>query len=211
MRVVRQTPTYDQLRGERINADVPPSEVDPDWLDRPGRHRLREDALAAAAVCGPPPRSRGEGAEEWCGVGTGIDHPGKHRLRDHAPAATTVRDPTRGPATDRAEGWSWFGTKEPGSAELAKARPAVPCVTGTHCRCHTSAVDQRPGSDHRAGGEQTPQALVPPPAHARDNQQPRALGAGRDARAVPGEPLAASQPAKPDHANQSLDPPPGWL
>lgn len=168
-RVVRQTPTYDQLRGERINADVPASEVHPDWCDRPGRHRLADDT-PAAAVCGPPPAPRGQGAEEWSGFGTGgIDRPGKHRLRDHAPAAVTVCGPSGGPATDHA-GWSWFGTTEPGRAELAKITPAASCVAETHCRGNTPAVDQRPRSGHRAAGEPTPRAPVPPPLHARDSQ-----------------------------------------
>jgi hypothetical protein len=47
---VSQTPTYDQLRGERVNTDVPVSEADPQPVDRPGRHRLQDDATAEPAV-----------------------------------------------------------------------------------------------------------------------------------------------------------------
>ncbi|MBV9057936.1 MAG: hypothetical protein JO296_00915 [Pseudonocardiales bacterium] len=45
-----QTPTYDQLRGERINTDVPAGEADPQPVDRPGRHRLQDAATAESAV-----------------------------------------------------------------------------------------------------------------------------------------------------------------
>jgi hypothetical protein len=52
LRTVSHTPTYDQLRGERINADVPAGEAEPQPVDRPGRHRLRENTAAESAV--PP-------------------------------------------------------------------------------------------------------------------------------------------------------------
>jgi hypothetical protein len=125
-RAVRQTPTYDQLRGERINADVPASKVDPDRLDCHGRHHLQDDAPVAPAVCGPLPGPRREQAEDWSGFGTGgVDRPGKHRLRDHAPAAA-VCGPSLGPETDPVEGWSWFGQNKPGRADLADTTPAAP-------------------------------------------------------------------------------------
>jgi hypothetical protein len=200
---------YDQLRGERINADVPVSEVDPDSLDRPGRHRLRDDTPAAAAVCGPPPGPRGERAKDWSEFGTGgIDRPSKHRLPDHAAAAAAVCGPSLGPGTDRAEGWPWLGTGEPGRADLANATQAASCLAGRHCRGHTPAVDQRPGSDHREVLEPALRALLPPPVHARDSQQPGAVGADRYATAGPGESVTASEPAEPDHDSQSLDPSP---
>lgn len=43
-----QTPIYDWLRGERINADVPPSRVD--QHGHSGRHCLDEHMLGAVAV-----------------------------------------------------------------------------------------------------------------------------------------------------------------
>jgi hypothetical protein len=48
--LVGQTPIYDQLRGERINADVPPSPIDSPRPADPGRHRLDAQAPSAAAV-----------------------------------------------------------------------------------------------------------------------------------------------------------------
>jgi hypothetical protein len=49
-RPMSQTPIYDQLRGERINADVPTPGVDPQQVDHTGQDRLPVDATSAAAV-----------------------------------------------------------------------------------------------------------------------------------------------------------------
>jgi hypothetical protein len=49
-----QTPIYDQLRGERINADVPATGADPQLVDHPGKHHLLAVAPGSAAVFGPP-------------------------------------------------------------------------------------------------------------------------------------------------------------
>lgn len=50
---MRQTPIYEQLRGECINADVPPSEADPSRVGHPGRHRRLADTTGPPAVCAP--------------------------------------------------------------------------------------------------------------------------------------------------------------
>ncbi len=47
------TPIYDQVRGERINADVPPSRANP-RADYHGKHRMCRDTPVPAAVFGPP-------------------------------------------------------------------------------------------------------------------------------------------------------------
>jgi hypothetical protein len=52
-RPVREIPIYDQLRGERINADVPASGDDSPRGAHPGKHRLLADASVPAAVFGP--------------------------------------------------------------------------------------------------------------------------------------------------------------
>jgi hypothetical protein len=49
-----ETPIYDQVRGERINADVPASEADPQRADDHGKHRLSPETPVPAAVFGPP-------------------------------------------------------------------------------------------------------------------------------------------------------------
>lgn len=59
-RTVNQMPIYDQLRGERINADVPASRSsDADQLpvDHCGKHHLLADPPVPAAVFGPGPRA----------------------------------------------------------------------------------------------------------------------------------------------------------
>lgn len=94
-RTVSQTPTYDQLRGERINADVPAGEADPRPADSPGRHRIRDDMPAGSPVSDLGPG--GDPAENWSGFAPGDSGPsGKHQLRPGAPRA------------DPAQDWSWF-------------------------------------------------------------------------------------------------------
>ena len=51
---VGQTPIYDQLRGERINADVPATGADPQRVDHAGKHRLPAGAPVPTEVFGPP-------------------------------------------------------------------------------------------------------------------------------------------------------------
>lgn len=63
---VSQTPIYDQLRGERIIADVPATGAEPQQVDPPGKHRPRTGRSGPAAVSG---RSLGVGtdlSEGWC-------------------------------------------------------------------------------------------------------------------------------------------------
>lgn len=50
-----QTPIYDQLRGERINADVPALVAVPEIVDRPGKHHQLAIAPGAPAMFGPGP------------------------------------------------------------------------------------------------------------------------------------------------------------
>jgi hypothetical protein len=72
---MRETPIYEQLRGERINADVPSSETGPSRVDHPGRHRLVPDTTGSVAACRPP----GPGADlvvhQHALPGTGVQRP----------------------------------------------------------------------------------------------------------------------------------------
>lgn len=84
---VAQTPIYDQLRDERINADVPATGADPPPVGHPGKHRLLGDGPSASAVTGPP------------GPGAALD------TDQHDPVGT---DPAGQPADDgqrAAAGW----------------------------------------------------------------------------------------------------------
>lgn len=106
-RTVSQTPTYDQLRGERINADVPAGEVDPHTVGRPGRHRIRDAMPAGSTVSDPDPA--GDSIEDRSGYAPGdSDRSGKHQLRVEAPAESVVRRMSAGPRSDLAHDWSWF-------------------------------------------------------------------------------------------------------
>ena len=58
-RPVWETPIYEQLRGERINADVPPTETALPRVGRPGRHRQLADTTGPVPLYAPP----GSGAD----------------------------------------------------------------------------------------------------------------------------------------------------
>ena len=53
-RPVRETPIYDQLRDEGINAEVAPSQTAPSLGGRPRRHRRLADTTDAVPVCALP-------------------------------------------------------------------------------------------------------------------------------------------------------------
>lgn len=194
-RAMSQTPTYDQLRDERINADVPAGEVDPHQVDHFGRHRLGDhfgrhrlvgDA-PGAAVCGLPPGS-GADLADWSGCGTvNSGHPGKHRLHDDAPGALAICGASQGPRADRVGGWSWFTPVDPGRAGLANTTRPIPPIAETDLRGQTYVADQQACFGPRAAPEPAPHAVLPPPAHADDTHQHMAVDASRDARAGPPE------------------------
>ena len=143
---VSHTPTYDQLRGERINVDVPTSPAgvptrpaEPESLTRPGRHHLRDDAPTAVAALGPSPGSGVGIAAHWPGCRTGdCDPRGKHSVADDPPGTTEVSGPSREPGAGLAESWSWFETGEAGQCRSGHYRPSGPLpsgeppVVGTH-------------------------------------------------------------------------------
>lgn len=141
-RTVSYTPVYDQLRGERINADVPASEAGRHEVDRPGKHRLRDDIPATETVCSPPLEPAGDGAGGWSGLGTGDVRFGKRRLRDDAHATETVCGPSQEPGTDLADGWSWFEPGRLGRADPANATSPVHTHAEVHRHKHALATDQ---------------------------------------------------------------------
>jgi hypothetical protein len=77
-----ETPIYDQVRGERLNADVPASGADPQQADGHGKHRLLPDTPVPAAVFGPP------------GLGDDLT-PNRHRRTRTHPAGLPVADGQR--------------------------------------------------------------------------------------------------------------------
>lgn len=107
---------YDQVRGERINADVPASGADPYEVEYFGKHRFEADAIIAAAVCGSSPGPGADLVEDWSGFAAGDSEcAGRHRLRVDAPVAV-VGGSAPGPGADLVGGWSWFETGERGRA-----------------------------------------------------------------------------------------------
>lgn len=197
---------YDQVRGERINADVPVSEADPHEVEYFGKHRLGADATIAAAVCGSSPGPGADLVEDLSGFATGDSEcVGRHRA--DAPVAA-VCGSSSGPGADLVEGWSWFETGERGRAVSATVTQPVRSLAGTPGSGDTPAANQQAGADPRTVSEQAGHAPLRPPVHARDRQRPGALGASRDAKAGLLETLTVAESAEPDHDRQLLDPSP---
>jgi hypothetical protein len=93
VRVVSQTPTYDQLRGERINAEVPPSEVEPPRLSQPGKHHPLDPPDLSAH--GPSREAKADPATAWSWFeSVEADLPGKHHLWSEVSDAAEVSDPS---------------------------------------------------------------------------------------------------------------------
>jgi hypothetical protein len=141
VRAVSQTPTYDQLRGERINADVPPSEVDPTRLEQPGRHH----PLDAPGLLAPGP-ARDAAAPQattwsWFESVEGKTS-GKHHFWSEVSGATEVSDPSPASPACRSR-------LRMGQAENAGAASAT--------ECDESLRPSPPGLP----------AALPPVAHAR--------------------------------------------
>lgn len=176
-RTVTPTPTYDQLRGELINADVPASEADLQ-LDHPGEHR-RGDNPPVGVVFGLPSGQGADFAERrsWPAI-VDIDRPGKHRLRDDGAGVSVVFEQFPAPEADPAEDWSWFETGGPDTAGLPAATRPDHSPAVTHHREHAPATRADPAP--RAASE--PYVLLPPPAHARDRQSHETIRASRHAK-----------------------------
>ena len=113
---MRKTPIYEQLRGERINADVPPSEADPQRFGHPGRHRrLVDTTVPAGMMCAPP------------GPGTDLaaQQDPVHGIADQPPRATRRAAAGRG---------SQAALPRPAHARQAPAHAvsSPPTATGVH-------------------------------------------------------------------------------
>jgi hypothetical protein len=107
-----QTPTYDQLRDERITVA---READSAQIDQSGKHRLGED-LTAAPLRDRSPEPEADPTDDGSVVqASQEDRRGKHRPRDDASLTTATGDPSRRGA-EFAEDWTWFGPAEPGRA-----------------------------------------------------------------------------------------------
>jgi hypothetical protein len=138
------TPTYDQLCGERINADDPGSEADPYSVDHPRKHRIRGDVLGADTACGPPPGPGAHSAKDWSWCATDDpDRPGKHRIRDDASGADTACGPPPGPGAHSAKDWSWCATDDPDRPGKHRIRDDAP---GADTACGPG-----PGADFAEG------------------------------------------------------------
>jgi hypothetical protein len=136
-RPMGETPIYDQVRGERINADVPASGADPHRAEDHGKHRLPPDTPIPAAVFGPP------------GPGDDLAPSHHHRARTHhagLPAADGQRAAT---GRDREQPFPQKPTRD----KLRDTPPAVP-------RRPDPAATQRIGAQRQVTAVLTPNREV---------------------------------------------------
>jgi hypothetical protein len=176
---VSHTPTYDQLRGERINVDVPASQVgvaaspvDPEPFTRSGKHHRRDDDRpTGVAAFGPSPGSGAGLAEDRPRFSTdGPSPPGRHSVLDDPPGAREVSG--REPPADLAESWSWFRTGKPASADPATATPAIPCSADSPSHQHPPPTTDEKDAEQRVLSRPAWHAVLSPPVHGRHSQQP---------------------------------------
>jgi hypothetical protein len=127
MSPVRETPIYEQLRGEGINADVESSAAAPHRGGRPGRHRRLADTTGPVTVCTPPgpgadrvahqhpvpqiadqpPGATQQTAAVW-GPRAALPHPAHARptrapAASRSPTATGAHDPAQAPSDGSAD------------------------------------------------------------------------------------------------------------
>jgi hypothetical protein len=157
VRPMGRTPIYDQLRGERINADVPAAEADPQVVGRRGRHHVLVVAPGSAAVVGPP------------GPNTGLDG-NRHHLLETYPAVQPAGDGGRAVAVwgPRAA-LSLAAHARQAPAHAASSSPALPSAS------HNPTAQGAATGDHGAHWEQGDgprpvQHTVPRPATPADAQ-----------------------------------------
>jgi hypothetical protein len=148
VRLMGQTPIYDQLRGERINADIPATAAVPQLLDHPGRHHLLAVAPGPAAVFGPrrPGTDLNENRHHPLGTYP-AGHPAIHARQ--APAHAASSSPALPAANDSAGQGAATGNHGGHRAEGDGPRQ----VQHTEPRPATPAVAQFPwfNVDHDAG------------------------------------------------------------
>lgn len=136
VRPMGRTPIYDQLRGERINADVPAAEADPQGVGRRGRHHVLVVAPGPAAVVRPP------------GPSTGLDG-NRHHLLETYPAVQPAGDGERAVAVwgPRAA-LSLAAHVRQTPAQAASSSPALPSAS------HNPTAQGTAAGDHGAHWEQ---------------------------------------------------------
>jgi hypothetical protein len=141
-----QTPIYDQLRGERINADVPAIGADPQLVGHPGEYPLLVVAPVPATVFGPGPA-------------TDLDA-NQHHLVGTSPASQPAGDGPRAVAVwgPRA-GRSLVAPVRQAPAHAASSSPALP---GSSRHSAAGAVAGEHGAHRRHGAGPRPAQRTEP-------------------------------------------------
>jgi hypothetical protein len=153
-RPMGQTPIYDQLRGERINADVPATGADPQLVGRPGEQAVLAVAPVPAAVFGPGPA-------------TDLDA-NQHHLVPTYPVGQPAGDGQRAVAVwgPRA-GRSLVAPVRQAPAHAASSSPALP-GSSRHSAARGKVADGHGAHRRHGGGPRPDQRSEPRPATPAD-------------------------------------------
>ena len=152
-----QTPIYDQLRGERINVDVPPTGTDSQLVGHPSEHPVLAGAPVPAAVFGPGPA-------------TDLDA-NRHHLMPPSPASQPAGDGPRAVAVwgPRAAG-SLVAPVRQAPAHAASSSPALP-GSSRHSAADAAAGEhgahRRHGAGPRPAQRSEPRLVTPAGAQFR--------------------------------------------
>ena len=178
---VSQTPLYDQLRDERLNADVPASDIDVSAAAAP-QERLAPGGLrlvpgggpVAVAVCGVCAGSEADlGVEPEC--------VGRHLGHEEVPQLVGSARRARRAGAQSADGGSWW------KATVSTEPVVMPSERGTpqgDPAVDTRAATDAPDAGHRRGWQQPPPAFVRSSVLGGTNEyqrggEPRSNGATR--------------------------------
>lgn len=187
-RLVSPTPIYEQLRGERINADVPVCNAEPQRVAHPTSHHLGDTesgpaALAAESVSEP---EDSPGAWSWF-TPTDQSAPAARRAALRAQSAPEGRRHRRRrsaepPAGDGAAGPAGNGY----DSSAGQWEPGTALPPPTHARHEHAQVAVGPGAPEPDSGggahAMRPEARPAPgwaPRHASDGEHRSTARAGR--------------------------------
>lgn len=187
-RLVSPTPIYEQLRGERINADVPVCNAEPQRVAHPTSHRLWDTESGPAVAVAEPVSEPGDSAAAWSWFAPADQSaPGARRAAWRAQSEHEGRRHRRRRSAEQSAGEGAEGPAGNGGDNRAgqwAPGPALP--PPTHARHgHAQAADDplEPEHDSGSGAHATRSQARPVPdwgpRHASDGEHRSAVRAGR--------------------------------
>lgn len=195
-RLVSPTPIYEQLRGERINADVPVCDAEPQRMAHPTSHRLWDTESGPAVAAAEPVSEPGDSPASWSWFAP-VDqsapaarraawraqsaHEGRRHRRKRAaeqPAGDGAESPA-GSGHDSSPAGNGSGNST-GQWEPGTALPPPTHARHGHARAADDSLEPEPGPGSGAHAMRSQARPVPDwgPRHASDGEHRSAARAG---------------------------------